>query len=207
MNTSRHELLARLHHLLQPKIYMETGVHTGASLNLASCTAIGIDPNPLVAARGNQTIMKMTSDEYFAGGGLPWPVDLGFIDGMHLAEFAYRDFRNMEGLATYNSVIVFDDMLPMNQFMASREMVPGDWTGDVWKVYYVLKETRQDLSLALVDTFPTGTLVVWNLDPEAEMAKEMEWTGTDVVPDEILFRSSARSAEAMVAGLSEWLGR
>jgi hypothetical protein len=209
---SRHELLARLHHLLQPKLYVETGVHTGASLNLASCQAIGIDPNPLVYnQRMNQTVVKMTSDEYFASGvELPGFIDLGFIDGLHHYDAAWRDFINMERWATSHSVIVFDDVLPYTNEMASREMTLGDWTGDVWKVYYILKETREDLSFELVDTFPTGTLVVWDVDPryskQSDALLHPEWAGGDTVPEEILFRSTAISAEDVVNKLKEWRG-
>ena len=206
---TRHELLARLHHFLQPKLYVETGVHTGGSLNLASCQAIGIDPNPLVHnLRMNQTVVKMTSDDYFASGvELPGPIDFGFIDGLHHYEVAWRDFLNMEQRAGRNSVIVFDDVLPTTQAMASREMTLGDWTGDVWKCFYILHH-RDDLSYTLVDTFPTGTLVVWNLDPNSSFRSDIipnpVWQDSNDVPDEILFRTSAVSADKVMEMLKEW---
>jgi hypothetical protein len=209
---TRHELLARLHHLLAPQLYVETGVHTGASLNLAACRAIGIDPNPLVYnLRALQSVAAMTSDEYFASNPvLPGPIDLGFIDGMHLYEYAWRDFNNMEQRAGAKSVIVFDDMLPMNQHMTSREMVLGDWTGDVWKVYYMLRDIRDDLTIRLVDTFPTGTMVVWNLDPNAKLRSDIPpnptWEGGDEVPEEILFRTESVTADRLIEELKEWRG-
>lgn len=210
---SRHELLARLHHLLQPKLYVETGVHTGGSLNLASCQAIGIDPNPLVHnLRMNQTVVKMTSDDYFASGvELPGHIDFGFIDGLHHYEVAWRDFMNMESLASPNGVIVFDDVLPTTQAMASREMTLGDWTGDVWKCVYLLDKYREDLRYTLVDTFPTGTLVVFQLEPDSGKRMDVPfadpvWEGGEEVPDEILFRTTAVSADTVMEMLREWRG-
>jgi hypothetical protein len=209
---TRHEFLARLHHFLNPKLYVETGVHTGGSLNLASCKAIGIDPNPLVHnLRMNQTVVKMTSDDYFAANPeLPGPIDFGFIDGLHHYEVAWRDFLNMEQRASSYGVIVFDDVLPTTQEMASRDMTLGDWTGDVWKCFYILMNTRADLSFTLVDTFPTGTLVVWDLDPSSAFRSDIIpnpiWQDGDTVPDEILFRTTAVSADTVMEMLREWRG-
>lgn len=209
---TRHEFLARLHHLLAPKLYMETGVHTGESLKLASCRAIGIDPYPQVkTVPMNSTVVAMTSDDYFAqleDDALPFPLDLGFIDGMHQVEFAWRDFINMENLATPRGVIVFDDVLPYTQYMTSRAQVQGDWTGDVWKVYYLLKEYRPNLTLMLVDTAPTGTLVVWDLEPGYELDDFLtipwdDWTQNLDVPDEILFRTIAVPADVAIERLKE----
>jgi hypothetical protein len=165
--TSHYEFLALLHNLLQPRGYLEIGVQTGASLNLAACPAIGVDPAPLVAARQGQQIFAQTSDDFFAAehhsGDLP-PIDLAYIDGMHLFEFALRDFINIERWSHPGTVVVFDDVLPYNEAIAARIQPPGDWTGDVWKVEEILRNERPDLDMAFADVSPTGALVVWNLD-------------------------------------------
>lgn len=204
---TRHEFLARLHHLLTPRGYLEVGVQFGHSLRLASCPAIGIDPDPHVAQDiDNAIIFPVTSDAFFAVArhdatamppGFP-ALDLAFIDGSHLYEDALRDFINIELHSNPKTVVVFDDVLPYNQEIAARTMPPGgDWTGDVWKVYPILLNWRDDLSMMFVDTFPTGSLVVWGLDPANEilsvdydqivLPEMVDW----MVPDEILFRTEA----------------
>ena len=71
-------------------------------------------------------LIKATSDDVFAGdnplahfGGVP--VDLAFIDGMHLSEFALRDFINIEPFMADTGVIVIDDVLPRNGLEAARD--------------------------------------------------------------------------------------
>lgn len=184
-------------------MYLEVGVQYGASLDLAkeAEVAIGIDPLPLTSPKGNQVLFAMTSDHYFEYVNYSLvPVDLAFIDGMHLYEYALRDFANIERISTHRSVIVFDDILPYNQAIAAREQPPGDWTGDVWKVYYLLKQHRPDLDLTLVDLFPTGALMVTNLDPGnmTLSATPTSWDIGDIVPGEILMRERAVSAAAAI---------
>ena len=166
--TTRHQFLAELHELLEPRTYLEIGVQHGWSLNLAHAAevAIGVDPHPLIQATGNQIIYQMTSDEVFAGAGAPVlpPIDLAFIDGMHLYEYALRDFMNVLRYVHKDSVIVFDDVLPRNQLEAARVQCPGDWTGDVWKIHRTIPVYRPDLKFRLVDTQPTGLLVVTGFD-------------------------------------------
>jgi hypothetical protein len=174
---TRHEFLAKLHALLRPNRYLEVGVQHGLSLQLSHAPiSIGIDPEPLITPNWSQVgryvaLIRQTSDEYFADedqitadlGG--HKIDLAFIDGMHLVENALRDFANVEKYTHDRSVIVFDDVLPTTVAMAAREQCPGDWTGDVWRVYDILRERRPDLVLFLVDTQPTGVLVVLRPDP------------------------------------------
>lgn len=178
---TRHEFLQTLHELLQPKVYLEIGVQHGWSLQLSKAAlSIGVDPNPLISVpqikhqmQGEVRIAPITSDEFFAnhdetstGVFTSRPIDLAFIDGMHLVENALRDFANVEKYSHDRSVIVFDDVLPTTVAMATREQCPGDWTGDVWRVYDILRERRPDLVLLLVDTQPTGVLVVMKPDPD-----------------------------------------
>ena len=171
---SRYEFLAQLHELLQPQFYMEVGVQFGTSLRLANCPAWGVDPVPMVTGadvKPGHFVFTNTSDAFFAEVAAKpheWsthpPLGLAFIDGMHLWEYAIRDFYNIERLyAEPETVVVFDDVLPYNEYIAQREQPPGDWTGDVWKVIAFLAVIRPDLETMLVDTWPTGSLVVWNL--------------------------------------------
>lgn len=216
MVTTRHELLTALHDLLRPITYLETGVQYGASLNLAihSSLAIGIDPNPLTGERFNQKIYRMLSDDYFVYHMAPEErVDFAFIDGSHLVEDALRDFINIELHSHGKTVVVFDDVLPLNTDMTSRTMIPGHWTGDVWKIVPILRQYRPDLKLVLVDTEPTGTLVVLNLNrynktlplQYSQAIDGMTEAAILPVPEEILNRQTALPPDLALHTVEQWL--
>ena len=132
--TTRHEFLAMLHANLKPRGYLEIGVLFGDSLRLAQCPAIGIDPDPRIRYHLSSQVYATTSDDFFSVDHtrelLTFDIDLAFIDGEHLYEYALRDFMNIERYSNPRTVIVFDDVLPRNQAEAAREQCPGDWTGD-----------------------------------------------------------------------------
>lgn len=210
---SRHGFLAALHRLLDPRVYLEVGVQHGTSLRLAqrAQVAIGIDPSPQVGpAEGNQVIYRVTSDEFFNNTGIQKPsdlrVDLAFVDGMHHAEYALRDLLNIERYCHQGSLVVLDDVLPRNTHEARRvapdEEIVGDWTGDVWKVYYALREVRPDLRLTLVDTDPTGVLLVQFADERPVFTPDYGISLPDEVPDEVLSRALAVSAEEALAAVA-----
>ena len=214
---TRHQFLEQLHLALRPETYLEVGVQHGPSLALAERAklAIGIDPIGTQVfhaqnARNNQRIIAGTSDEFFAQADrgislLPdrqLRIDLAFIDGMHLFEFALRDFCNIEKYCHGGSVVVFDDVLPRNQHEARRmapgDPVYGDWTGDVWKVHPFLNHyhDRPYLHYRLVDTQPTGVLVVagfpdvyqpWS--PAGDMIEQA--AGVPAVPPDVINRTDA----------------
>ena len=169
------DALAAIHAQFQPGVYLEIGIRHGVSLALAnrSRVVVGIDPAPeLRAALADHVrVISITSDQFFADNPtaiLDEPVDLAFIDGMHLFEFALRDFMNVECHATTNSVIVFDDIFPNHPLQAERERQSGVWTGDVWKIVPCLRKYRPDLRLFPLDAHPAGLLVVANLDPRSQ---------------------------------------
>lgn len=168
----RHEVLARLHQLLQPRTYLEVGVNDGRSLARARCRSIAIDPAFKVTSpiHCDVELAKATSDDFFARSNPTKhfrgkPTDFAFIDGMHLFEYAFRDFINIERHMRWTSVAVFDDMLPRSVDEAARDRHTGPWTGDVYKVMLVLAEYRPDLILLPLDTAPTGVLLVLAPDP------------------------------------------
>ena len=211
---SRHALLAALHELVRPRTYLEIGISQGASLTLSRTRSIAVDPAFSITApiTCDVWILKTTSDEFFATpdafdhfGGLP--VDLAFIDGMHLAEFALRDFMNMEKHMAPGGVIVLDDMLPRNSLEAYRIRRTSNWTGDVYKVHQVLQEYRPDLTVIPVNTGPTGSYLVVALDPSSTVldehyaAIEPTITGPDpqVVPQPWLERRTAVDSTTLLA--------
>jgi len=174
-------LLRLLHRRLKPRTYVEVGVASGRSLQRArpGTHCIGIDPAPSLRVALSETtrIFESTSDEFFAHhdlrallGGLE--VDLGFIDGMHLFEFALRDFINLERACGVNSVIAVHDCDPPDAEAATRETTTDFWTGDVWKLVLCLKRHRPDLDVTVVDVPPSGLGIVTNLDPGSTLLDE-----------------------------------
>jgi hypothetical protein len=186
----RHQLLARIHHQLQPRTYFEIGVRAGSSLTLSRVPSVGVDPFYAVTQEllCDVHLVRTTSDEFFARRH-PFahlagqPLDLAFIDGMHLAEFTLRDVINTERHCHAASVIVVDDVLPRTVEQAGRGRVGaakrGAWAGDVYKIIDVLRDNRPDLAVIEVDTTPTGTLVILLPDPRnRSLADQYE----DLVP-------------------------
>jgi hypothetical protein len=169
----RHDLLAGLHERLRPRTYLEIGVSTGLSLGLSRVPSIGVDPFYSVTTeiRCDVHLVRTTSDEFFARrhplAHFPEPViDLAFIDGMHLAEYALRDLINVEGYTSPASVIVLDDMLPRNREEAARvREYTGAWAGDVYKLIDTVRSLRPDVVCLEIDTSPTGTVMI--LCPDA----------------------------------------
>lgn len=197
------EILKQIHDVLEPSLYLEIGVNYGASLALAKGAAVGIDP--LLAVRhqlaGTVRLVEMQSDDFFekaAGDVLAEKPDLAFIDGMHLFEYALRDFMNVEAVAAPNALIVIDDIFPNHPAQAKRDRTTRFWTGDVWKLHDVLAKERPDLFLMPIDTSPTGLLLVWGVDPSNRRLWERydklirEYVYVDVPPpDEVLARAGA----------------
>jgi hypothetical protein len=210
----RHALLRALHEKTQPRTYVEIGISRGGSLRLSRTRSIGVDP----AFRIEQELhcdvqlVKATSDDFFARddalahfGGVP--VDLAFIDGLHLSEFALRDFINIERLMADTGVVVFDDVLPRNALEAARDRKTAVWTGDVYKAVEVLRRRRPDLVVFLVNTAPTGTAVVVNVDQASTVLRDAYDEDLEYLlapdpqepPHEYLDRSIAVEADVLMA--------
>src|SRR5436853_1762522 len=89
-------ILALLHEELRPAHYLEIGVRDGRSLALAGGPATGVDPAPSIkyVLPAKTEIVQMTSDAFFAQAAAHFAPDFCLIDGMHLFEYALRDFIN-----------------------------------------------------------------------------------------------------------------
>ncbi len=170
-----YDLLRVIHQDLVPRTYLEIGVRNGDSLTLGlpGTLKIGIDPAPDIRHPldpRTTRIFAQTSDDFFAAhdvrgllGGRS--LDLAFIDGMHLFEFALRDFINIERLSTPDSVVLVHDCLPIDAVTSARERTTAVWTGDVWKIVMVLKQYRPDLKVTTSDAGPSGLGIITHLDP------------------------------------------
>ncbi|WP_405554702.1 class I SAM-dependent methyltransferase [Streptomyces canus] len=228
-----HELLRGLHRVYRPRNYLEIGVEHGFSLALSRAPSVAIDPDFKVVTSINCDVdlVQATSDDFFARkdplvhlrrgrnpfrvlarrdplgilGGDP-TLELAFIDGMHLFEYALRDFMNVERHSRWSSVIVFDDMLPRDVDEAARDRHTMFWTGDVYKLVTVLRKYRPDLTVIEVASEPTGVAVIFGADPQNTVLKEAyddileEYVTPDpqAVPDEVLVRKHAVRPEALL---------
>jgi len=213
----RHELLRNLHALVRPRTYLEIGVRKGKSLAMSRAKTIAVDPFYSVDHEilCDLHLVRTTSDEFFARRNplahFDQPlIDLAFIDGMHLSEYALRDVINVERYTHAASVIVIDDMLPRSVEEAGRTRqgaaAHGAWAGDVYKMVEAFHKLRPDLICLEMDTRPTGTLVLMTPDSSARaLADHYDTLVADyvvpdpqIVPDAILQRTRAVDPAALV---------
>jgi hypothetical protein len=221
------DVLKELHDAWKPRNYFEIGSFEGATLELASCLTVAVDPRfrlrrNVVGEKPACLLFQETSDNFFDRRDLSvllgGPLGLAFLDGMHHAEVLLRDFMNTERYCDPASIIVLHDCLPPGYHMTSRDQTeprigsifpPDWWTGDVWQLIPVLRQFRPDLSIALLDSHPTGLAVITNLDP----ASDVLTNAYDKIEAKRLPRLSNRRAydaywkSAQIQSSSEYLTR
>ena len=161
------------------------------------------------------------------------PIDFAFIDGMHLAEYAIRDFINLERASHRNGLIAFDDVMPADIIYAGREVKHKYWTGDVYRIVAILKHYRPELEFRIYDVELKGFGLITGLNPssttlldalpkiEAELANG-KWTllsveairaalsprpVSDLEPDLRKFAASRSSKAKWSWGLQQFLQR
>lgn len=169
------EVLRAIHRALEPRSYLEIGVETGGTLALATSAtrAVGVDPAdyPLEQALPpGAEVVRETSDAFFAARTRESvfgdaAVDLAFIDGMHLFEFALRDFMNVESWCSPAGTVILHDCIPLAPVAAERERRTRFWVGDTYKLVWALARHRPDLKLRTILTPPSGLVVIRRLDP------------------------------------------
>ena len=197
------QVLEQLHEVLKPSLYLEIGVRHGRSLVLASGNAIGVDPAPQVAEGllpATTRLIELASDDFFrdvAAAEMPDAPDLVFIDGMHLFEYALRDFMHVERMAGPGTLVVIDDTHPSHPAQAERNRRTRVWTGDLWKLQRCLAELRPDLTLLPLDTAPTGLLLIAGLNPANRVLWDRynpivrQYSAEQAPPREVLERTDA----------------
>ena len=180
-------VLGELHAMLAPGWYLEIGSGRGHSLVCATGRSIAVDPGfriggdrmeSVIGQKPELHLIQTTSDAFFAEDRLSAftrTVDLAFIDGMHLFEFVLRDFINVEKRCTPESTILLHDMVPFSAAAAAREWDKGattGWSGDVWKMAFILRRHRPDLNFRIFDARPSGLGVVQGINPKDNTLSE-----------------------------------
>lgn len=209
----KHDVLSQLHEQLEPSFYLEVGVDEGLSLARATGPAVGLDPRPHLTLKRPPpkaaAIVCSSSDRFFrelAPNRNDPPIDLAFIDGMHLFEFVLRDFINVEQHASEYGLVVIDDVFPCHPKQAKRHRESGSWTGDVWKIQRVLKSYRPDLFLMRLNCWTTGLLLVAGLDSNSSVLRELQSDITrkfrvdSQVPASVLEREGAIPSDHPIVG-------
>lgn len=161
--------------------YLEIGCRNGRILEMVQGKTIGVDPafrlkSPLLGQKPQLHLYQETSDEFFAANRIEAIgafIDVAFVDGLHLFEFALRDILNVEAHSNPNGVIFVHDCCPYSVQMTTRDLenLPDVWTGDVWKLIPILKKYRPDLTLTVLDAQPSGLLAIQGLKPGKSQPK------------------------------------
>lgn len=222
-NVSRHQLLAALHERTRPRTYLEIGVNRGDSLRLSRTRTIAVDPSYRITRPIACDLVTFlgTSDDFFAQPDAldhfrGVAIDLALIDGMHLAEFALRDFINTEKRSHPGGIVLLADMFPRSSLEAYRiRRTRASWTGDVFKIHTILSKYRPDLTLLPINCSSTGAYIVLGLDPASTVLEDtyaeyqpfLMSQDPQVVPDSWLERRGAYNAQALLDSeiWSEWL--
>lgn len=166
--------------LFEAPCYLEIGVNAGETFRaLRAGRKVAVDPAFLfdtaaaAAADRSAEFHEVTSDAYFhaLAPDAP-PFDVVFIDGLHTLEQSLRDLMNTLTHVHRRSVIVLDDVLPLNHAASLREIgqwvrlrelspdLPDAWMGDVYRLVYFVAAFLPDWSYATVAE-NHGQTVMW----------------------------------------------
>lgn len=141
----------------KPMVYLEIGIWQGFCLEAVNADIkVGVDPVPRCykGSRSDISIMKMTSDQYFAEAKEDTRYDLIFIDGLHDCHQVYRDLYNSLSFLETTGIIILDDVWPENEISAKRytDLSPEEqneiekhlypWFGDTYLVLLFLLDTK-----------------------------------------------------------------
>ena len=169
------------HNHLEPKRYLEIGIASGGSLARVSpnTLTIGIDPaftikHSIIAPT---RLFRLESDKFFEEHDakllLSGTIDLSFVDGLHTFDQTFRDIVNVNANMHKDSVILVHDVAPLHERVARRDRVTDFWTGDVWKIGYMIKKLMPECDMRTIPTYPSGLMVI-KAQPDTQIDPD-EW--------------------------------
>jgi len=148
MSLTRRDLINDLIARVDAKSYLEIGYGSGWTFNTINCEkCIAVDPYSNPSSNKNSTgkIVKKTSDAFFSENTDQFDVIL--IDGLHLAEQAYRDIKNSLKLNPYYIICHDLDPIIKEWGLRSPSSPAAPWTGDCWKAWVEFRKSRADISM------------------------------------------------------------
>ena len=125
------------------KSYLEIGVGYGHNYDNIICKYKECCD---ISNEHYEPMYLMSSDEMFARMPLDKKYDIIFIDGMHSAEYLYRDIINSLKHLNENGLILCHDVIPHAlvdtlELNCCEELGCG-WCGDCWKVVEQLQRNN-----------------------------------------------------------------
>jgi hypothetical protein len=158
--------------------YLEIGVKAGRTFFAVEIDdKVAVDPRfrfaPADHARPGVAFLAMTSDEYFAALDPSARFDVVFLDGLHVFEQTYRDFRSSLLHAHGTTVWLVDDTIPCDPYSAIPDRAraleargrTGDpsraWHGDVYKMIFALHDVHPELRYRTIVGGGNPQTVVW----------------------------------------------
>ena len=144
----RWEIINLIAKKIEAKKYLEIGVESGITFQYVNVPyKVGVDPDP--NCKPEFVKYPFHSDKFFSNNNENF--DIIFIDGLHHAEQVYKDIKNSLSILNPGGVIICHDMLPPTE---NHQIVPrmqGQWNGDCWKAWLILRSENEFLNMNIVD--------------------------------------------------------
>lgn len=164
--------LGGIHDNLKPRSYLEVGLAKGRSLSAVGphTLSVGVDPafditHSIVSPT---RLFRMTSDTFFQAFKseelFGQKVDLCFLDGLHHFEQTFRDLVHVARHTHEKSVVAIHSTISVHEIATLRNPVTDFWTGDVWKMVYLINEFFPNLEMWTIPTYPSGLTILKGFD-------------------------------------------
>ncbi len=173
--------------------YLEIGLGVGAVFfHVYARRRVGVDPRGLSARKRlfhplsslRSSIVRATSDAYFASLDPSAAFEVCFVDGYHTYAQALCDVENSLLHLAEGGVVMMHDCNPPDEASGLADphvaAAAGSdlWCGDVWKAVVHLRATRPDLETSVLDTdYGIGVVRRGNSEPLALDVAEIEDMG------------------------------
>ena len=170
----------QLKNVLGLESYLEIGVENGFTfLDVTIPSKTAVDPRfqfDVSETQGEHCrYYEMPSDRFFQTLDLHESYDLIFIDGLHTFEQSFRDFCNSLGHAHPGTVIILDDVYPVDAYSAwpnaeeaiefRRKSGPSErplaWHGDVYKTLLAIHDFFPNYSYVTTENMGNPQSFIW----------------------------------------------